>query len=341
MSAIREIVQFHNVAELEPLAGGGGLQLHRFPREVREALGFKAHTRGRFYAHRCAGCEIRFVTAGPFVALTLAAQQHDTFAVVYCGDRAHSRHELPAGRASTIFLETPPTFAQVDPAMLARQRFAPQVWRITFHQDAIVAFHQIEGYGHAIRPPLPGELPRATWLAYGSSITYGANALHPSNAYVQQAAWRLGVDALNKGLPGSCMCEPVMAEYLAGQTPEIFTLELGVNMAELATPDEFRERACGLIDRVAATGRRLFVIDIFPNRADHGSAAAFPAAANNAKFREIVRAHVAGMRNPKVTHIEAAEILRHAAGLHVDLVHPSDEGHIAMGQALADRMRED
>ncbi|MBC8040175.1 MAG: lipase, partial [Opitutaceae bacterium] len=289
---IQDSIAFHNVVELEPAPGlGSGFRLQRFPATLRDCLGFKHHTRGRFFAQRASGCELRFVTAGPFVRVTLSAQETDATVIVYRGDHAHSRHTLPAGVVTSLFLEDPAWFSQVEPAMLRPHRFAPQVWRLLFNQDAQVAYHHIDSFGHALRPPAPGETPARTWLAYGSSITFGANTLHAPNAYVQHAALRLGVDVLNQGLPGSCLCEPEIADHLAARGGWDFaTLELGVNLVELATPDEFESRARHFISTLhhARPDALLFVLNIFPNRADHLRDRSALAAVNTPLFNSII-----------------------------------------------------
>lgn len=340
MSLIHDQIAFHNVEELEIIPGCSGLRLQRFPAAVRDALGFKTHYRGRFFSHRVTGCELRFVTEGKFLRLMLSALDADAEVIIYRGDLAHSRHSLKSGVMSTLFLEEPPFFEQVDSATLRQHRFAPQVWRISFNQDAVILYHHLDSYGQEVRPPKPDELPLKTWLAYGSSITFGGNALFAPNAYVQRAALLLGVDVLNKGLPGSCMCETKMAEYLASATWDFATLELGVNMTDHATTEEFKQLACALIDTIHGSNpsRLIFAIDIYPNRADFLLDREHLSARNNAPFREVIRHHIAAKNHPMLHHIPADSILREIAGLNADLLHPSDEGHISMGEHLADSL---
>lgn len=341
MPLIHDQIAFHNVEELEVVPGFSGLRLQRFPSWVRNACGFKDHSRGRFFSHRASGCELRFVTEGKYSRLSLSSLDADSEAIVYCGDRAHSRHSLKAGVVTSLFLENPPFFQQVDPVMIRHHRFSPRVWRISFNQDAVILYHHLDSYGHEVRPPLADEIPARTWLAYGSSITFGGNVLFAPNAYVQRAALILGVDVLNKGLPGSCMCERETSEYIASAEWDFATLELGVNMTELATPEEFGQRAEELIDLVHLTNpeRPVFTIDIYTNRADHLFDRQDSSAINTALFREIIKNHIAGKNHPMLRHIAADSILKGTVGLSVDLLHPSDEGHLTMGENLAAILR--
>lgn len=341
MSLIYDQIAFHNVEELEAVPGFSGLRLQRFPASVRKAFGFKDHSRGRFFSHRAAGCELRFVTEGKFSRLFISSLEADAEVIVYCGDRAHSRHLLKAGVMTSLFLEEPLFFQMVDPVMIGHQRFAPQVWRVTFNQDAVVLYHHLDAYGHEVRPPRADEIPARTWLAYGSSITFGGNVLFAPNSYVQRAALLLGVDVLNKGMPGSCMCEHETAQYLASETWDFATLELGVNMTEHATPDEFSQRAGALIDLVHESNpaRPVFTIDIYTNRADHLFDRLHRSAKNTPQFRKAIRNHVTQMNNPMIRHLSADSILSDTTGLSVDLLHPSDEGHLSMGENLATVLR--
>ena len=82
MALIHDHLAFHNCEELEPVQGLAGLRLQRFPAAVRDSLGFKSHSRGRFFSHRASGCEVRFVTDGKFVRLSLSAIERDAEVIV-------------------------------------------------------------------------------------------------------------------------------------------------------------------------------------------------------------------------------------------------------------------
>lgn len=334
---IHDGIDFHNVSELEALPGSG-LKLQRLPAAVRDSLGITSHRRGRFYAHRLSGVELRFVVGSPFLSVSLMALEADTHVVVYRGDFAHGRYELRAGVATTLFLEDPTPFGLVAAPMLRQGRFAPGVWRILFHQDARAAYLGRETHGAAIRPPNADEVPTRRWLAYGSSITYGANTLHPATSYIQQTARRLGVDVLNLGLPGSCLAEPVMAEHIAARAGiDLITCELGVNMTGLITPEEFENRIRHLLTTVAdrQPTRQVVALNIYPQRADHHLDQAHHDTVRTPIFNRIVPAVVAELARPNLHMVDGRDVLRNLSGLTTDLLHPSDEGHITMGENLA------
>ena len=266
-------IYFHNVASLEPAKGTLGVILQRFPKLVRDSLGTDEVQRGRYVANYSTGCEMRFVTASDMIRITLSAPMEGGNIIVYNGDFVHSIHYLPQGGVHTLHLEKNERFHQVDWDSIHKGRFSHEVWRVAVSRHHIasagftVVFHDLETFGHGHRPPHVNEMPSLQWIAYGSSITHGSGATMHHNAYVQHAARRLGVDVMNKGMGGSCFCEATMSEFLIQSQWDIATLELGVNMRELFTTEEFRARAFYLVDQMSRSGKPVFLITIYPNSA--------------------------------------------------------------------------
>ncbi|MDI4648968.1 SGNH/GDSL hydrolase family protein [Cohnella hashimotonis] len=331
-------VYFHNVAELEAKPGLPGLWLQRFPQGVRRTLTDK----GRIKAELSNGCEIRFVASSRIARVIVGAAEEDGTALVYRGNFLHASHRLRAGMPATILLETPERFDGVDPAALAGGGFSPDVWRICFDRFAAV-FYGADAYGGELRPPAPDEMPRLTLLAYGSSITQGAGSLNHANGYVQQAAQRLGLDAINLGLSGSCFCEWELSDFISSRRADLVFLELGVNMRGQVPADEFEERAAYLLDRLAdaAPGRPTLVTTIYPNRATRSRYEADAFRDEELKFNEVLRRLCSepGRAGGEVRLVEGTEILGDFAWLTSDLIHPSEYGHIRMGERLADALR--
>jgi len=339
---IYQNLEFHNVAELQSVQNTAGLLLQRFPESVRYSLGHGDHERGRFYAERSVGCEIRFVTDAPFFRITLSTVDNEGMVFIYKGSFLHAGYRLQPGLTTTLHVETPPKFDLVQPEVLEAP-FSPRVWRILFGHEACFAFHHLETFGHAVRPPQAGETPALRWLAYGSSITFGGNALLYTNTYIQQAAKRLGADVSCKGMPGSCFCDPLMVRYITEETDwDFITLELGVNMRGRFNLTEFEERVRGLIRDVRAhhPGKPMVAINIYPNGAVFQKDQDDRIARDNLDFNRIVRQIVSESDDPQLYFIDGSEILTDFSGLTTDLLHPSDDGHIRMGENLARRLGE-
>ncbi|WP_246302936.1 SGNH/GDSL hydrolase family protein [Paenibacillus plantarum] len=338
---IYDQLEFHNVVELEENKLFPGLRLHRYPRDVRNRLS----TRGSHISTQSSGCEIRFVTDAEAVRLSISSLEEDGDLIVFKGDYFHSNHRLQAGVRRTLLLEEPERFKRESPdRKLAEESslsFSPHVWRIMTCRYTAV-FHELDTLGRSVRPPHQNEVPALRWLAYGSSITHGGAAIHYYNCYAQQAARRLGVDVLNLGLSGSCLCEKEAADYIANRNDwDIATLELGVNMRTLFTPEQFKERAYYLIQTVIQKQpqKPVVVITVYPNAATY-SHMDYPASRNETQFNHILREIVSELDHSSLYLIEGYEIMKDMSSLVFDLLHPSDYGHMLMGEHLAAKLRE-
>ncbi|MFD0677835.1 MULTISPECIES: SGNH/GDSL hydrolase family protein [unclassified Paenibacillus] len=329
-------VYFHNVTELEQRPHLPGLRLHRFPRQVRHSLTEK----GRTKAVQSNGCELRFVTEAKHVQVVLASQDTNGKVLVFKGDFFHSSHQLEAGVVTTIQLEEPERFAQVFPDKLNNRAFSSKVWRIFFERFSAV-FYDIDAFGFEVRPPHKHEMPQLTLLAYGSSITQGAGALSHYNGYVQQAARRLEIDALNLGLSGSCFCERELSDHIAERNDwDMAYLEIGVNMRAVVPVEEFERRSSYLLDRIIERQpeKPVFLTYIYPNRATYFSDYSHALSEAERRYNEVLEKYTTNRNHPFLHLLDGNKIMDDFTSLTSDLIHPSDYGHIRMGEMLAGLM---
>lgn len=330
-------LEFHNVAEVETMPGFPGVRLQRFPEEIRMRFGAKDNERGRFFSQKAVGCEIRFVTEAGFFRISLMAAEQDGEVLIYRGDFFHSTYQLKAGMITTLHIEAPVQFANVQQTALQCGAFSSKVWRLMFGKNCNIHFVYLDTFGHSTRPPNSDEQPSLKWLAYGSSITFGGDTTVFSNSYVHQAARRLGVDVINKGMAGSCFCEDFIADYLAGNEKwDFITLELGVNMRGNFEPGEYKERVSCLLEKLIKKRPEnpIIVTGIYPNGADFDLDPVNMITRNSAEFNTITEALVNEMKHPHIYYIQPKSILSDFSGLSVDLLHPSNDGHILMGENL-------
>jgi lysophospholipase L1-like esterase len=329
-------MEFHNVAELEENPLRSGLKLQRFPQSIRYSMS----DQGRRVSTHSSGCEIRFVTDATKIRITLEALEIAGDIVVYKGDFVHSQHKLQPGVRHTILLEQPEKFSAIKPEFLQGGRFSADVWRVfTGRFNAI--FHEIDTFGHDLRPPHADELPKLRWLAYGSSITDGGSAFNNVHTYIQTAARLLKVDILNQGLSGSCLCEKEVVDYLVGREDwDIATLELGINMRGRFNPEEFKRRTTYLIEQITHKhpDKPIAVITTYPNFANWYKEPDEASSRDDA-FRQILRELVAAQEHPNLHLIEGSDVLTDPMGHSCDLLHPSEAGHIQMGYNLAGKLQ--
>lgn len=339
MTSVQNNISFHNTDHLEKKGEVPGLLLQRFPEEVRLSLGEGDHERGRFYAQVSTGCEIRFVTDAYFFRLSLSSYLEDTHVMVFCGDYLHSFHPIPAGKVTTLHIEVPASLFQSESWVREGGRFDCQVWRILFHKQSCGIFCGLDTFGHEVRPPEPEEVPKIKWLAYGSSITFGGDVHLAANMYVQQAARRLKADVYNKAVAGSCFCDSLMIEYLASLRGwDIATLELGINMLNRFTVEEFERRSRTLSHALlkANPGKPVVLITAYPAHALFNGQDA--SRQKYLDFEEVLKKIQREDTSGCLYLAEGKNILRDVQGLTVDMTHPSDDGHIMMGQNLAEEL---
>lgn len=329
---IRDNIYFHNVTELEESLEFRGVLLRRFPRAVRHAMG----DRGKFIAEEATGCEVRFVTEAKHVRVSVGIPEQDGILRVYKGGMFHSEHYLAAGTVRTLHLEEPTArFSMVDREHLVESGFAPEVWRLCYGRSTGL-FAGVNAFGYQVRPPSKEEMPSKRWLAYGSSITHGLDNFHLS--YVHQAARRLKLDVMNAGLGGSCLCEREVANFIAGRKDwDLASFELGVNMRDGLSDREFETRTAYLLEETIRLhpDKPLFLITIFPNFATFANS---DTTDKDRRFNYTLRNHAERLNHPLLHVIEGDEIMTDMSGMTCDLIHPSDYGHMRMGERLAAHM---
>jgi lysophospholipase L1-like esterase len=324
-------VEFHNCAAPEPWDLGPGWLLPRYPKAVR--LGME---RGRVLSGDSTGVEIRFVTEATNIRVYLTSPDQDTEVQVFLGGFFHSSHKLAAGVHTAVLLTAVELFPRMDRAILETGPFSPDVWRIVLNRGVNV-LHGIETYGHALRPPAVNEKPRLKWLAYGSSITQSSWKGYPA-----QAAWRLGVDVLNKGLSGACHIEDTTARFLAREVEWDFaTVELGVNVRDKFSPEEFEARSRYLLEELTSTKpyRPVAVITVFPNNVQHQLAQPVGGWVKEQAFNDALRRLAKEFAAQNVHLIEGSRIVRDFTYHTIDLLHPAEFGHVRMGEHLAEELR--
>ena len=330
-------VELHNVEELQPVPGGNGVVLNRFPSRVTEAL----KGRGSFVSRSATGCEIRFASSATTIWVTLEAMVYDLPITVFCGDFVYKKITVKANTKATIQLDKNQMFGAVGSEFFKsfKQSFNINVWRLHINSvESNCIFHEVSGLDGVVRPPFNGEQPKKTWLAYGSSITHGGGCDDTSNSYIQHTARLLKADVLCKGMSGACCCEKEIANYIAGAKWDFATLELGVNMYGFKTKD-FKKRAQYLIETVheAKPDNKVFVITPYPNYTcfvqDKDSVQ------KHKDYVDILTEIVTNIHSENVVLINGDDVLEQYTYLSSDMVHPSEFGHSRMGENLYNIMK--
>ncbi|MFC4597806.1 GDSL-type esterase/lipase family protein [Cohnella hongkongensis] len=332
-------MELHNVEELVPVEGRPGLLLQRVPESVRAGLG----ELGSQQIRRAAAVEIRFCApAGSDSSVTLASYGGTSTVQVYYGDYWLEDHELGEEPKRIAVKEPEPGFQFQYPwkEQVPRLSYGP-VWRLVLQGFEV---HLLDRSGEGLRPPEAKEKPALTYLAYGTSITFGISAATPDMTYVGQTAWRLGLDTINLGMPGSAYCETAIAEHIAGRNDwDIASLCISVNMLNQGvTVREFAEKAEAMVRRIASAhpSKPLVCISLFPSFADLGwTWPGRDVQASSEEYRRTLKRIAEGSGYPNVHYADGRELLDDWRGLSHDLLHPGNAGMIRIGERLARFMR--
>jgi len=303
-------IDFHNVAQVEPI--GDGWRLWRVPEEVR----LKANDRLRdTTAAYSTGIELRFVMRSDRVTIRLRSIPIAEGQMVYLyfgsfqGGWQQSSFII-RNEETAITITRPGNLAQLQQLTEQTQLpFSPEVVRLVLPYGNII-FMGMEG---DVTPPSPHQLPRTTYLAYGSSITHGSLALAVPYTYPFRIAQKLGCDYLNCGFAGTALCDPVIAEWIVSRRDWHFaSLEMGINMLGMEER-EFEQRIDAFTGILADDGRPVFATSIFRTGAD---------SEKHARFRTIVRRYA----EPRLHFIDGLDLLENPSFISQDMVHPSLEG---------------
>lgn len=328
-------VAFYNLGALEEIPGHGRNGLVRVPKNIRNKL----NKRARWVGMDSTGIEVRFVSDATVFDLYVSCLKPEFGNVgrirVYCGHYLINTLEIEPGILRSYRIEKNARFNHINNNMLCFQGgFAPNVWRIVFER-ATFAIQGIDVFGYEMRPPKIEELPRLDWLAYGSSIT-NSNL----DGYVHIAASRLHTQVQNMGFSGACQIEKELIDYMFdNRTFDFVTMELGINMRNAFTPDQFRERADYAIKRIVDMKKPAWIITIFPNwGSEKYTLEMTKESENEIRFNEILEELVKEINCDSLHLIHGEDILTDVSGLRGDLVHPTEYGHAIMGMNLANKL---
>lgn len=180
--------------------------------------------------------------------------------------------------------------------------------------------------------PKPEQLPKETYLAYGSSITHGSLGLIQPDSYVFRISQLLKTDYINLGFAGRALMEEEMAKYIISRKDWSFaSVEMGVNAVERRkgiTMEEFEKRIDRFTAVLAEDPRPIFATSIFGfNDIDQERAE---------NMRRIVRKYAAN----RLIYTDGLQILNNPCFISSDLVHPSVQGQQQIAERWSNVMKE-
>jgi len=316
----------------------GGAVLNRFSTLAIDGLDSGNDRRGPITQAYGNDIEIRFVSENDSVDVYIGAWDNDGYVRISLGDYDHSTVYLPQGEIACITLNKHPRLELLTTT--ETERFSRNLWRIKYLKRFTPVFSHVDGKGGFIRPPQSKEVPQKTMLAYGSSITFGAGTGPMSSlTHMDILARMLGIQVMNKSMPGSCFCELSYGDYLSDIKADYYYYELGGNMRLRYTPEEFKIRATHIVKetRRKNPSAPIILLTVYPllrsiPDEDHVKA-------NSVIEKYDALLHELARNDDNIYLINSGEILNETHLLSFDGLHPSGYGNMVMAQRICDRIR--
>ncbi len=325
-------IDFHNVEELEQTEKG--YIMWRVPKQVRGSLNpDSASVVCRFGS----GIELRFRMLTDKVNLVLRTDPIAEAQVAYIfygsfqGGFMYSSKII--GSEETVITIEKPNQDTIDTLRRVSEEqklgFDPEVVRVLIPYG-LNYFVKAEG---EVLPPEDTQVPEQTYLAYGSSITHGSLGLATPFTYAFRVSQEMRCDYLNMGFAGNAQLEPAMVDYLVERKDWDFgSFEWGINMLdEKFSVELFRERVQYFVDKLVQDGRPVVITDIFGFLAQPQEKAE--------EYRRIVKEIAKGAAS-NIIYIEGRALLNNASYVSADLIHPTAQGQLQIGERLVEVLEE-
>ncbi len=324
-------IELHNVREL--IKGEFGYVLSRLPSRLGDLIKGDPKT--------ASGVELRLVPISDEVKIKIKRVLPGvTVANLYYGSVQSGWRELykPILEDITeITVMRSPNFKTVKGfSDSIGAPFSPEVVRIVL-QSGQYELIDVEG---ECRVPTAEELPKKTYLAYGSSITHGSLSITPCRSYPFIVGEALGADYLNFGYAGSAMLEAEMADFIADECEFDFaSIEMGINMLKTVDPEDLRSRVKYFVSRIASAHpqKRIYCTDIFYHSEDFLKPNDETSTTNI--FRKIIKETVLSLDLPNITYIDGLSLLSGCQYLSEDTTHPNVEGVETIAKGLVKVMK--
>ena len=306
-------ILFHNVEEMEHT--GKGYLLRRVCHEARNKI-------SEGVQDNCfsTGVELRFKMINGSADIILRSDMvaesstvHIFFGSFQGGWEYSSKNISDVN--TRIHIEYPETIKKLQQITDENQLpFNPLIVRVIMPYTPCY-YVEISG---EVEPPEENDLPKKTYLAYGSSITHGSLGLIQPNSYPFRIAQKLKTDYINMGFAGCAFMEEEMAHYLVSRKDWDFaSVEMGINAIEEVREhglSEFEKKIDRFTQILSEDSRPVFATSIFRFNGE------------NQELAEQMRSVVQKYSTKRLIFADGLDLLNEAALISADCTHPSIGG---------------
>lgn len=293
-----------------------------------------------FLAHNTSGARLRFRTDSKHIALSAD--------ICYTEDFPHMPRTASSGFDLYVRFSPDEHYSFIKPFMpqtskdmtingIADVKSDGKLYEVTINFPLYAGVSRINiglEKGSVIKPPLPYKIEKP-FLFYGSSITQGACASRPGNAYTTILSRWFDADYLNFGFSGNAKGEENMAAFLSEFDPSIFFLDYDHNAPDTEHLKATHEKFFNII-RKAHPQLPIIII----TKPDFDS----DKSANDERRRIIFKTYENAVSSgDKNVYFIDGELLFGQSdrdGCTVDICHPNDLGFMRMAECISKTVKD-
>jgi len=265
-----------------------------------------------------AGLELDVTTGTMHPLAAPVPEQHFS---VWLSGQFHGRVPAVPGGRQRIRLELPPRQHDEAVAVHLPEGYCPNL-------------HGIEAIGGSLAPTPP----RPRWVAYGDSITQGWTTSDPGLAWTAVAARDSGLDLINLGFAGAARGELPAAAFVGTVPAEVISLAWGTNCwSQIPMDRDYIAELMRVFLTVVRNGHpETPILVLSPILRPAAESTPNAVGATLAELRDGIEDAVGRFatdrEDTRIRLVPGLELVSEAQ--LVDGIHPGDEGHAALGQAM-------
>ncbi len=322
-------INFHNVSELCLDKETGAYYLLRLPASLEKYMS----EQGKNMNRSSIGVELRFKMLTDVIEITLYGKNEAGKCYVYFGsvqgEWFQSSFIIEKNKETIVKIKRPLNEDVISKMNEEKESVYPSdMVRLVFDGTQI-EFKSITG------SVAPYEIPKKTYLAYGSSITSNSITYIPNISYVNLLARYLKMDLINVGSPGSCEIQKEIAEYICNYNYDIATIELGINIIDHVSVQEYKKRCEYFLDEMIKNNKSaiFYITDVFSYFNTRCNVQDDKLSAYRETLRNICFKY---KKTNKVYYIPGDKLLKNTCNICADLVHPDIDGHLEIYSNLVE-----